>query len=129
MAASSQRGVLLLFLSEPQPPTGKRLPYTVRRRLCVRARCGGGNDQLGLGIARLAREDRAKRRKSFLPPVSGAVHSAPRTCAGKREIMGRARERREEAAVAFFLDNGDLADDGAGAAGRGAPAEVRLGPR
>jgi hypothetical protein len=25
--SGSQRGVLLLFLSEPQPPTGKRLPY------------------------------------------------------------------------------------------------------
>jgi hypothetical protein len=64
-----------------------------------------------------------------LPPVSGAVHSAPRTCTGKREVMGQARERGEEAGVGFFLDDGDLADDGAGAAGHGAPAEVRLGPR
>jgi hypothetical protein len=43
--------------------------------------------------------------------------------------MGRARERGEEAGVSSFLDDGDLADDGAGAAGRSAPTEVRLGPR
>jgi hypothetical protein len=43
--------------------------------------------------------------------------------------MGRARERGEEVREwVFFLDGGDLADDGDDAAGRGAPAEVRLGP-